>query len=59
MRLGSNSLSLCRINRNAVEIKMTNGEMLHELSPQVCRRELGHVLRRDDVITECLHPCRR
>ena len=45
---------LCRINRNAVEIKMTNGEMLHELSPQVCRRELGHVLRRDDVITECL-----
>ena len=45
---------LCRINRNAVEIKMTNGEMLHELNPQVCRRELGHVLRRDDVITECL-----
>lgn len=45
---------LCRMNRNAVEIKMTNGEMLHEMNPQVCRRELGHVLRRDDVITECL-----
>lgn len=45
---------LCQLNRNTVEISMTNGEMLHELSPQVCRRELGHVLRRDDVITECL-----
>jgi superfamily II DNA or RNA helicase len=49
-----NNQYLCQLNRNLIEIKMTSGEMLHELNPQQCRRELGHVLRRDDVITECL-----
>ena len=43
---------LCRLQRIAVPIQMTTGQMLHELPDNQQRKQIGKVIRDDLVITE-------
>ncbi|MFO7595935.1 MAG: HNH endonuclease [Desulfocurvibacter africanus] len=46
---------LCRLQRIRIQIRMTNGELLQDLSPTMQRKQLGRVIRDQVVVEEFLN----